>query len=394
MLFYFLCNHIGLPWLYLNPNGFKQLIEINKDSVTLLASYSVIVVFAYVLTGKIFRGQALSIRSIRLEMLRNEKINLFPILLVALIALPISIAKILDSSPLLALLSGDALIANAMRVSQETSGNTLFAGIKDSYINIIFNVLNYTLVILLLAAIVKKRKRLYALYLLLLIILGMYSFANVSKGFIIGPLLSMVLIYSLVYGGGILVIKKQLLNIIIATGLVAVFSSWVMGNDSVEIFYPIERLVFGNLLPQYVVANYFNFDNLLYGTTVPSWYSFGFHTQFDLNIWTWKQLMGWSEGKDFYTAPSSFVAEAHANYHFYGVIISTCLLFTLYRIVDSLIIKIRSETVYISMLVFSRLHLSYISVSPASGRLVDYYYWAILLFGLYFYRLSFFKPRP
>jgi hypothetical protein len=390
MLFYFISNHIGLAWLYLNPLGFKQLIEINQESVLLLAFYSLIVVCVYILSGVTFKTRFANARMTNLQLVRLEKINLAPILLVAFVALPISIAKVLDASPLLTLISGDSLAASALRLEDVTLNKSLFGGIKNSYLNIIFVVLNYASTILLVSAVATRRKKFFLLYVSIFSISALYSFSNVSKGFIVGPIYTLAFIISMVHGNGKLM-NKILLPFALLIVPLSFFSSWVMGNDSTDFWYPLERLIFGNLLPQYLVVNYFGFDNLLYGATVPSWYSFGLHEQFQIDMWSWKELMGWSVGQNYYSAPSSFISEAHANYHFIGVFFISYVVFYLYRLLDTLIIKIKSETIYTSMMVFSSLHFSYISVVPVSGYIFDYYYWGVLVFVFYIYESKYLR---
>jgi hypothetical protein len=392
MLFYLVVNHIGLPWFYLHPLGFKQLKEINEDTVLLLAFYSIIVVAAYVVSGLSLGARFSGVRVPNVRKLRGEKINFRPIILVAVIALPISIAKVLDASPLLVLLSGDALGAATARVEAVTNPQS-FMGIKESYVNIIYHILGFAAILVLVAALEKKSAKYFAFYMMLLLISSLYWFSNVSKGFIVGPIYSVIFCFSLLFCNGFIVNKMILWGLAVVLTVVSVFTAWVMGNQEISFVYPFERLVFGNLLPQYVVVNFFGWDNLLYGTSVPSWYSLGLHQQFLIDVWAWKEIMEWSVGQDFYTAPSSFVAEAHANFHFFGVIIESLVVFFLIRIVDFHIKKVKSELIYTALMVFSSLHLSYISVSPAAGMLFNYYYWAVLLFSLFFYQWSIFQPN-
>ena len=101
----------------------------------------------------------------------------------------------------------------------------------------------------------------------------------------------------------------------------------------------------------------------------------------------------------FYTAPSSFVAEAHANFGVFGVVIISFFVFLALRIIDFLIKRIRSENVYTTLMVYSSLHFSGLSIKGLTFYLVNYYYWSILLFALFVYRIRIHfyptvKPKP
>lgn len=390
MLFYLVANHIGLAWLYIHPLGVHQLNEINQDTVLLLTFYSIIVVAAYLVSGIALGRRFSAVRASDVRILRGEKINILPIVLVGVIALPISIGKVLDASPLLILLSGDALGATAARVEAVTSSQS-FLGIKDSYLNIIYYILGFASTLVLVTALARKSAKYAVHYLVLLLITSMYWFSNTSKGFMIGPIYTVIFCFALMFSNGHVVNKMVWWGLAIVFSVLSVFTAWVMGNQEIDFVYPFERLVIGNLLPQYAVVNFFGWDNLLYGTSVPSWYSLGLHQQFLIEVWAWKEIMGWSVGQDFYSAPSSFVAEGHANFHFFGVILESMVIFFSLRMVDYYIKKIKYESLYTALMVFSSLHLSYISVTPAAGKIFDYYFWSVLLFALYFYQWSIFR---
>lgn len=388
MLFYLATNHIGLAWLYLNPLGINQLNEINRNTIILLAFYSMIVIFAYIVSGAVLGARFSSVRASNIRLLRGEKVNILPILLVGAIALLISIGKVLNASPLLLLLSGDPLGATAARVEAATSSQS-FLGVKESYVNIVYYILGFAATLVLVTALAKNSFKYAVFYLVLFLIASMYWFSNTSKGFIVGPIYTLIFCFALIFSNGCIVNKMLYWGLAVVFFVVSIFTAWVMGNQEIDFLYPFERFFIGNLIPQYVVINFFGWDNLLYGASVPSWYSLGLHQQFLIDVWAWKEIMGWSAGQDFYTAPSSFVAEAHANFDFYGVIIESLVVFFLLRIIDFYIKKIKSELLYTSVMVFTSLHLSYLSVSPAAGRIFDYYLWSVILFALYFYRWTF-----
>ena len=214
------------------------------------------------------------------------------------------------------------------------------------------------------------------------------SFSGVSKGAIMGPLYIFFFAYSLILARGKLANRMLAWGTVYVLGIVSVFSAWAQNRiGNIDIMYPIERLTLGNLLPQYVVVDHFGFGNLLHGTTVPTWWSFGQHHQFLLDIWAWKELMR-PNGDYFYTAPSSFVAEAHANFHVFGVIVVAGLVFFGVRGVDYLIKSVRSELIYAALMTDSSLTFCRLSIAGASTFVIDYGYWSILIFGLLVSRLS------
>src|SRR3990170_943589 len=122
MLFYMIADHLGLLLLYLHPNGIKQLSSINQETVILLAFYSIVVVMTYVVTGRISGSKHASVRIPDRNILRSEKVNRLAIVLVLLVAAPIAVVKLMSGSPLLILLSGDALGANMARVEEVSLG--------------------------------------------------------------------------------------------------------------------------------------------------------------------------------------------------------------------------------------------------------------------------------
>lgn len=389
VLFYMVSDHIGLLWLYLHPNGVNQLEAIDRNTVLLLSFYSLLVVIAYIVTGSVCGSKCVSIRVPHVESLRKSKIRYFPIFLILLIATPIAVSKATIDSPLLLLLSGASAEAIVARVTQ-VSTKTWFLGIKPSYIDIIFVVLSFVSIFPLVAFIIKKKIRFFCLYMMFALVVGLDSFSNISKGFIVGYLYIVLFTYSLIYKRGFLLNKVFWYCILIALLIVSLFSAWVMGNDALNLWYPFERLMLGNLLPQYVVVDSFHFENILYGTTVPRWFSFGLHQQFLLDVFAWKQLMGGSE-TFFYTAPSSFVAEAHANFHIFGVIFVSFFVFTSLRIVDYLLKQVKSDIIFTALMVHSSLYFSYMSVSGMVSFLVGYKYWAVLIFALIVYRIRVYR---
>lgn len=387
MLSYMLYDHVGLVAFYNSPGGIKQLLSVNQGTVVLLALYSLVVVVAYVGTGVLMGKRFTRIRVPGVEALRKGRINWFPLLAVVALLTPVALWKVLDQSPLLLLLAGHPAAALDARVSEVTT-NRHFLGIKSSYFAILWVVLVTVQIVALIIAMTRRKWR-YWLFVLFVTVVYMFeSFSGVSKGVIIGPLLLLVITYALIYSHGVLVNKTILWAGAYVLLVVAAFTSWAAGMGFVSVWYPFERLFLGNLLPQYVVVDHFNLGNLLYGATAPAWFSFGQHKQFLLDVFAWREIMRAPEGAAFYTAPSSFVAEAHANFHAFGVVAASMSVFFVLRVVDYLIGTIRSELMFATVMVYSSLHFMKLAASGAVSYLVDYYYWALLLFALVGYRIS------
>lgn len=393
MLFYLVCDHVGLLLLYHGQEGVKHLTSTDPNTVILLAFYSLVVVTAYVTSGYVMGRNGTHLRLPDVQVLRRTELNLMPLLLIVAVATPLAIWKVLDNSPLLLLLGGDARGATAARLDEVTTG-THFLGIKPSYLGILWSLLAFVQIVFFIAAITRKKLRDIFMFVFLTVVIGLESFANVAKGAIVGPLYIILFTYALVYARGVLINKSFGWAVIFVLSVVAIFSAWAMGSDFslLTIWFPFERLILGNLIPQYIVVDKFTLDNLLYGTTTPTWFSFGAHKQFLLDEFAWKELTGWTYEKSFYTAPSSFVAEAHANFYVFGVLAMSFLIFFALRTIDYLIMKIRSEIIYAAVMIDSALHFSVMSIQGAVSAFVSYYYLSILLFALVFYRITF-LPR-
>ena len=385
MLFYMLYNHVGLLFLYrAAPGGTHQLLSVNADTVLLLAFYNCVVVAAYVGSGIILGRRVTRFRVPDLTVLRATNINWFPLVFTVLLLTPLAVWKVMSGSPLLLLLQGNAMGALEARVGEVTTGQS-FLGIKPSYIDALWAVFAFVWIVSVVIAMTRRTFWPVVFCAFVTVVNLVQSFSGVSKGAIMGPLYVFFFVYSLVLARGVLANRMIGWGAIYVIGPVSVFAAW--GQDRVSSFnvayflYPLERLTLGNLLPQYVVVDGFGFGNLLHGTTVPSWWSFGQHKQFLLDVWAWKEIMR-PAGDFFYTAPSSFVAEAHANFHVFGVLVITALVFLALRGIDYLISGVRSELIFSALMVDSSLHFFRLSITGASTFVIDYGYWGILIFGL------------
>lgn len=391
MLFYMLYDHVGLVFLYrAAPGGIHQLLSVNAQTVVLLAFYNCVVVAAYVGSGLALGERFTRIRIPDLQVLRTMRINWFPLVFTILLLTPLAIWKVMAGSPLLLLLQGNAVAALGARVGEVTTGQS-FLGIKPSYLDALWAVFSFVQVVTVVIALTRRTFGAIALCVFVTGVNLVQSFSGVSKGAIMGPFYIFFFAYTLVLARGVILNRMLGWGAVYVVGLVSVFSAWAQDRianiDFAYFIYPIERLTLGNLLPQYVVVDGFGFGNLLHGTTVPVWWSFHQHKQFLLDIWAWKELMR-PDGDYFYTAPSSFVAEAHANFHAFGVVIVAIGVFFAVRGIDHLIRGVRSELIYSALMVDSSLHFFRLSITGASTFVIDYGYWGILIFGLLISRLS------
>lgn len=385
MFFYIVVNHIGLIVLYGAQGGVKQLMSVDKSTVMLMTAYTSVVVLAFIIADSLVRQFNPTYRMVDTQKINKHKLYYFPLLILILFTGAIATLKFFDNSPLLMMIRGDLDLANKARVSN-FSEHKVFWGIKPSYLKIFFEMATFVAILVLVKFMVTKRVRYLCLYLITIFIVMLESMSNVSKGAMLTPIYQIWIVYALLYA------RAQVINRFVLWGLtITIFgissvSAFMMHNAEIDFFYPFERLFLGNLLPQYVVMHHFNFDNLLWGASLPAWWSLGNHQQFLIDVFVWKELMGWQPGQPFYTAPSSFVADSFANFHFVGVFVISLIVFLLLRIVDNLLSKVRSDLLYGALLAYSGLHFSYWATGGSLNFLFDYYYFGVLLFALVFYK--------
>ena len=205
--------------------------------------------------------------------------------------------------------------------------------------------------------------------------------SNASKGALVIPIYQIWLLYALINTKGVVVNKFVVWGGVVACIGVSSITAIMLANDNIDWFYPIERLVLGNLIPQYVIMSHFDFDSLLWGATLPSWWTFGNHDQFLLDVFAWKEIMGWQDGQPFYAAPSSLVADSYANFHFIGVFFVILIFFIFLGIIEKLIMRSRSELRYAALFTFAGLHFSYLAVGGSLNFLFDYYFITVWIFS-------------
>ena len=302
------------------------------------------------------------------------------VLLLLAICLPLAVAKFQDDSPLLMLVSGDALGGNLARMENVSTG-TYFLGIKPQYLEVPFTVLMYASNYILASIFLSGRLRWVWLYGVTAVVVSLDAFSSLSKGFVLIPIMSLWFTYALTRTEGRLVTGRAFAALAPAVVLVAIFAQWVLGQAEVSIWFPVERLVLGNLIPQYFVVASFTAENALLGASAPRWMTMGTHDQFLLDVFTWRGLMG-GTGSVFYTAPSSFVAEGHANFVAFGVVIWSLIAFNGLALIDRLLGLIRGRLVFCALTVFLAIHYSRLARSGLVSFLVDYHVWAVLVFAL------------
>lgn len=379
VLFYLISNHLGLASIYYNGYIRSGEISVNYDTVILLALYNNIVVFVYILTGIIFTKYYSKPKWQGLAAV--DELNLVPILLIFPLLLFFSVYKFMDASPLQMLLAGDIKGATTERLAQVSENRTSILGIKHSYVMILFEICSYIIILLLISYYTFRRSSLLLLAFLFLIVLIIFNVSNVAKGIFLLVFYFFVFTYALMRNDGNLFLKRFVIYLIpFFVGLVYL-SYWTLGSLEADFFYPFERLMLGNLEPQYIIVNHYGVNNLLYGASFPTFFSLGNHTQIDINFVAW-QLLGLGEGLDglTYTAPFSFVGEAHANFHIFGVIFVSIVAFTVFRILDIFVLKLNSSLLRYSLLIYLSLHYSNMSITGAVSYIVDYYLWGVLIF--------------
>jgi hypothetical protein len=375
VLFYLISNHLGLASIYYNGFIRSGEIAVNYHTLFLLTVYNNIVVLIFILTGILIPKPR------RLKTNKNEKLNLFPIIIILPVLLFFSIYKYLNQSPLQLLLSGDVQGATVERISQVSENRTSILGIKHSYIQILFEICIYIIILLLSSYYIHKRRILIVLASIFLIILIIFNISNVAKGIFLFVFYYFIFVHAQFRNNGNLFNKNFVIHSILFSVILAYISFWVLGSMDVDFLYPFQRLVLGNLEPQYVIVNYFGFHNLLFGASAPTFLSFGNHTQVDLTFFAW-QLLGLGNDLDglSYTAPFSFVGEAHANFHIFGVVFLSLIVFTVFRFLDLVLMKVKSSLTYFSLLIYISLHYSYMSVTGFFPYFIDYYLWGVLIF--------------
>lgn len=379
LFFYFLNNHFGLIFQLYFPD---ERVTLTESVFFLLCMYSCIVIFAY-LCVQIALPYKTSPRLINVDSIGDSRVNNFFILALFSLCAFLLLQKIQGSALEYFFTKG---VEEAKFTRLGSKSGQIF-GIKERYFNFLFHALDILALVILHKAF-SNRSLVYWLYFtILLAITVLWTSTNLSKGALLKPFLYVIFVYAMLRYKGVFLNRFTFIIFVFALALVSIISAQMMGADF-EVFYALERQLIGNLLPQIYVVNHFSVDNMLLGASAPEVFSFYTHNQFVLDQWTWKAMHNWVSGP-YYSAPSSFVADAHANFNFVGVIAYSIIAFTLCRLFDTFCIKIRDDAVYSAVVVWGGLHFSYMAVTGIYNRLIDYYLLGALLVTWFYVRLRF-----
>jgi len=322
MIMFFMRNHLGLPFLYFSLDSFKQLRNVDLDTlVVIAASNSVIsIMFLLFTMTRFYKSWSESFDAFGGAKLPElSKIGYIASIFLVLLLYMFAVKRILDGSALLALLqTGDAGLARETRLELYTTGAYVF-GIRLQYLNLIFFAFEFFALYALCLGLTYKRKFYYLLSLFLFFGITLWHLSNTSKGYISVIFFYFYIAYCFYENGRKYEYMKALklgIPLVIFASLLAYY---FMGNSELYLLYPIERFSVGNLLPHYIIFSYFDIENSLWGRSVPSWYTFGLHDQFLLAEWNWRFMNDKLNTFLAYNNPSSIVAELYANFNVLGL---------------------------------------------------------------------------
>jgi oligosaccharide repeat unit polymerase len=294
-----------------------------------------------------------------------------------------SLYRLFDGSALLTLFnSGDAGEARLERLRFYMEGATVF-GVPLKYLNIVYVFFEIVFVYLLMFSIISKKSFSWVLTLMLFISLSLWHMSNTSKGYVVVLFLYAFIIISVLSG------MKFRVNSLIAFVLAAlvpttIITFYFMDTDGLLFWYPIERFLAGNFLPHYIIFDHFYDAKNLWGTSSPSWYTFGMHDQFLLAEWNWRLMHDKLDGGIAYNNPSSFVAEFYANF---GILSPALwwLVLVYIGLISVLVIKVAPKEFKVIYLVYLTLYFSKYSVKEFIPTIFDYRLFFMVLFSLLFF---------
>lgn len=383
LISYLVSNHVGLLYLHSNPS---INIEPSFKTTLVLLIYSSVLVSAYYLSALIFNFGT-EHRLIDRNNLIATPVRYDFLFIFGVFALIFLIGRVIISPLGSVLLENEALGINARMVDYNNK-ELIFGIFKESYVNILFYAAAAFSIGLLGRLIIKFDLKDFIYFLFFISLYVLYFGANLSKGVLISPFLYLFVIFSVIRNNYRYIGVVSFLTFLVIVVYSSYVSDLIMGGGF-DILYFFDRLILGNLKPQYFVVGYFSSGNLLYGASAPSWFSFGLHEQYFIEEHAWKALNDY-EGGFFYTAPSSFVSEAHANFSFVGVIIYSFIAFSVCRLFDYFSKSIKSDFLFIGLYVWGVLHLRKVAVSPMISWVFDYYFWGVVFILLVLYRVRIF----
>ena len=374
-------NHFGMLFLSFPSSPH---ININDTTTYLVLTYNSIVALIFCVTKLIFPTnrfeKVVSQKSLVETNIKYNFLWLFLFLCVFFAYQRFASAPL--SSYLFQNLSSADLLQ--LREADLVSGSKLL-GIKTSFLNILFHALFVMCVMSLAKAFTCFRAQHFIFTILGIFVWMVWFGANLSKGFLLQLFVGFIALISLIYFKGSLLNRITIISLLIFMFCSMFIVKIFMGGE-LNLFYAFERAFLGNLRPHYAVIDHFSFDNLLYGATAPGWWTFRSNDVFNLDGFTWNLLNQSTKGS--YSAPSSFVADAHANFHILGVFVYSIVGIVILRLFDMLITRLRNPLVCLGLIVWGSSFLSYIAVAPIYIIITSYYFWGVIIIFLIFYRLS------
>ena len=322
LIFYFLSNHISLAFLYFNDGHYKQLNNIDKNVVLELSVVNCIItiIFGIVILSRFNTKLNSSLKNNLHKIIEPESKSCFVFLtLLCLLSLIFSLIRFYDNSSLFLLYTyNDINLAKDSRLSYYSNVPDVL-GIPLKYINSIFMFYDVLLIYLIFISLKAKKLKYIFLALFLSLSLLLWNLSNTSKGYIIVPFILLLICCLYMFNA-----KRFILAFIPIVSIVVLLSSCLtmifLGTKEFLFWYPFERLCSANLLPKYIIFQYFDVNNMLLGQSLPEWYSFFSHDQFVLAEWNWKFMNNRFHNHIYYQNPSSFVAELYANFNYLGIL--------------------------------------------------------------------------
>ena len=325
LLFYFVRNHIGLLALYFGFFQFKDYDYSNVTTLAYMAMMNACLFLTFFIISKLhfYTRWAGYISALQVPELKVRKLGYLILLGVVVGVYALAIQRILDGSAIRLLfessVSGSSDALNA-RLSSYVDGSLAF-GLRIQYLNTIFFAAEIIMLTFLASSFKFKNRAHLFISFVLFVGLLLWNTSNASKGYIVVFAIYCYIIFSFMGSGKLLFYNKKVIGAVGGAVLISsVLAYFVMGHTSLNIFYPLERFVMGNLRPQYVLIDSFDSTTMLLGQSVPAWFSMNNHSQFLLGEYSWKMMNGLTNPSVFYHNPSSFVAELHANFGGFAVI--------------------------------------------------------------------------
>lgn len=346
----------------------------------------IFVVFFVVLESNFFRRfKSMNLKYYSSRVLEPGNTVFLLLIAFCLCVFSLSYLRFSNGSALFLLLqTGDA--SEALLARKQLYETGLVFGVRLQYLNTFFVFSEIVLVYFIYLVLNRFRLRYLALLIFLFLSLALWHMSNTSKGYSI--IIFMYIFVVLSYNNkGVYHLKSILILALFAIVISSPIAYFFMGNDSIYLLYPIERFLVGNLLPHYVIFSYFDLDSFLFGSSVPSWYSFGAHEQFLLAEWNWRFMNNKMFSLLAYNNPSSFIAESYANFGYFGFAVIPFVVMYIV-IVSVTAIRIVPRQFSPIVLVFLTVYYSKYSIKEFMTTVVDYRLVSVI-FTISFLLLSF-----